>query len=234
MDTFATAKVNFSGLRAQTERLLKVSSRTLPQILNQTALNAIGRTVNETPKADRLRIKTALGQFIKVNRINKKGRLTQKTVLAPANFFKQGPRLALIINARRRRHGMPGLEGPEMDKAMAKALKGRLFSSGFEASAWFPGLRTLIEAISAGGKKPFIIARMRGIATVGRAKGEATPASRISFRPKVMVINMAKGIVKVGSAALQRGIDAEAAEIKRHIEEDLKPAADKFNEESKH
>lgn len=232
-----TAKFDDSNLRAQVRRLALSSSRTIPQVLNQTSLNAIGRATNETPRADKVRIRTQLGQFVKANRILKagknKGQVRASSKLLTVNFFRQGPRLALIINARRRKAGLKALEGPAMEREMSKLLRVRLFSEGFERSGWFAGMRELITAIKATGKSPFIIAQMRGIATVGQAKGDAKAASKSSFYPKVEVGNHAKGIVKIGSQALQNGMNKEAAEINRHLEEDLKPEVLKFNEESK-
>lgn len=232
-----TAKFDDKNLRREVKRLALSSSRSLPVVLNQTSLNAIGRATNNTPRADKLRMKTQLGQFVKVNRILKSGKnknqIRASSKLVAANFYHQGPRLALIINARRRKAGLKALEGPEMEKAMAKLLRVRLFSEGFERSGWFAGMRKLIDAIKSLGGHPFIIAQMRGIATVGQAKGDAKTAGRLSFYPKVEINNHAKGIVKVGSAALQRGMDQEAHEINRHIEEGIKKERDKFNEESR-
>lgn len=228
-DSLATMSVDMSGLRNQVKALAISSPRAMGDIVNQTSLNAIGRAFNETPKAERTRIGAQLGQFVKINRINKKGKIKVSTRLVTVRGSSApAPLLALILNSRRGKASKLGLYGSAMTKAMGKALKSRLFSAGYEASGWIPGMRDLASKLA----KPFYIARLKGVAAVGRPKGSATPA-KDSWSPTAEIVNNVKNIDKIGKQALQKGVDAEALEIPRHIEEKMKPHEKAFNDASK-
>lgn len=224
------SKLDYSVLETQVKRYLPTTKKSLSEVLNQRAANVIGRAFNATPRADPVRIKTSLGQIVKVNRINKKGKIKQvKTFVGTKSKIPDAPLLALIINKRRGQKGLPGLYGPAMTKALIKTLGFRLRSIGFEASGWIPGLRIILAKV----KGAFIIARLSTARVYKTNKGGATPANDSSWYPKAEVFNTVKEIDKVGSRALQRAIDDEAKDLAKHIDEKLQPETDKFNQDSK-
>lgn len=225
-----TGRVDMSGLQAQHRKLLDNSKRPFAQVINQTGLNVIGRAFNDTPRADKNRMQAQLGQFVKSNRINKKGKIVTVTRLVTVRGTdSEAPRLALIINARRAKAGLPGLYGTAMKKAISKTLKLRIFSSGFEAIGWIPGIRLMADALP----RPFMIARMKGVAAVGRPKGGAKPANESSWKPSAEVLNNVKNIDKIGTEPLQRAVNEEEKEIARHLEEKMKAQEKAFNDASK-
>ncbi len=231
--SIVTARLDYRRLKEQVALLAIQSSRTLPDIVNQTALNAVGRAFNHTPRADRNRIQMQTAQLVKVNKINKRGKIVTETKLGHVTMVttkkgNEAPLLALIINSRRGKKGLPGLYGAKMTQAIVRVLKFRLRSIGFEASGWIPGMKQLMARL----RRPFIIANLKGVAVYKRPKGEAT-AARPGFRSIAQVVNNVREIAKVGTRALQRGIDEEAASIQKHLEKKMAPHAEEFNRRSR-
>lgn len=225
-----TGGINTSGLNGQIQRSLARTSKTVPEIVNQRSLNVAGRAMNETPRADKEKIVREVGEVARRLRTTKSGRLVRGGKIFAGSSSKAGvPLAALIINKRRANKGLKGLQGKEMEKAMVKMVAGRKRSVGFEASAWIQSQKDLASRL----KKPFRIGRTRGIAVYGRPKGEARPATN-SFNTSATIVNNAKEIQKVGTPALQKGIQVEEQEIIKHLlEKDMKEVFDAFNAESK-
>lgn len=228
-----TGGINTSGLNDQIQRSLKRTSKTVPEIVNQRSLNVAGRAMNETPRADKERIVREVGEVGEVARrlkVTKSGRLKRGGKIFAGSSSQTGvPLAALIINKRRASKGLKGLNGKEMERAIVKMVAGRKRSVGFEASAWIPAQRELSSRL----KKPFRIGRTKGIAIYGRPKGEARPATS-GFNASATIVNNAKEIQKVGTPALQKGIQAEEQDLKKHLlEKDMKEIFDAFNNESK-
>lgn len=227
-----TARFDSHRLSADVRRLYVQSSRTLPQVLNQTALNVTGRAMNDTPRAYGPHIESSLGRLEKVSRLTKNGKIKTNTRVASLTLgqgkYAGVPIAALIINSRRRKAGKKGLQGKDMANAILKMLKARMRSIGFEASAWIPAVQELMKGIRSLGAKPFILAQMKGVAVYGRPKGDAKPATD-GFTPRASITNNAKQIHKVGGRALDNAMTIESFEINKHIEEKIKKSAEEFN-----
>ncbi len=229
----AVMKLDYRVLNRQVNELAANSSRTFPEVVNQTALNVIGRAFNATPRAERHNIQRELAQTVKVNRINKKGKIKQVTVLGrlPTVLTSTGgraPLAAMMINKRRGLLGKPGLYGAEMTQMIIRLVRFKERSIGFEASGWIPGMKEILRRL----KRPFIIAKLKGVVVYKRPKGSARPATP-GFRSVCQVLNSVRNIDKVGTRALQHGIDEEAKDVRRHLDEKMMFAQKRFNEQSK-
>lgn len=222
-----TATVDSTVLNRQVERLSTSSKKLLPDIANQRLLNAVGRGFNKTPIADKAKIITELGEVGRNLRLTKTGKLRRGSKIFASSTRSKAPLMALIINARRRKAGKKGLFGRDMEAAIVKAVAARKRSVGFEKSGYIPGMRVVASRL----KRPFKIARTKGISVYGKNKGEGI-AARDGWSPYAMIENSAKEIPKVGRDALQEGVDEEAREVERHLVEDMKPVFDEFNRAS--
>jgi hypothetical protein len=104
---------------AALRQYIKVSSRTLPEIVNKRAVNIAFKSIRHTPKAKKARIKRDL----KV-----KSRTNPKAPLA-----------AILVNAGRN----PGLYGDDMKQAVEELKERRAKSIGFIKSGWLGAVNDL-------------------------------------------------------------------------------------------
>lgn len=211
---------DMSGLSREVERLQGFTKKTGPKIVDHRLANVSVRASNNTKRASKLGIRTELGIIAVGLRTTKKGKLTRgKNIYATGK--KGAPLAALIVNARRGRAGKKGLHGKEMTGAVTRLVGGRSRSTGFNASGYFPGIKTLGSAQ--------IKLNSQGISVKGQPKGRATRAQSNSLNPQAFLENSVKGITEVGGSALQDAIHDEAREIARHIAGAMKPGFDQFN-----
>jgi hypothetical protein len=225
-----TAKFESAGLSQAILKCKEHTSKTSTDFINQVALNVAGRAMNETPKADKDKIQRQLGevgrQISPIKSGKNKGKFKRgKRIFAASNNKLEGPRAALIINARRRKAGLPGLEGKAMERAIISMVGARKRSVGFEKSGWIPAVKTLAGNI----QKPFVLAQMKGISVKGTNKGSANPA-KSDLVCSVLIENAAKEITRIGENALQGGMDKEAQEMERHLAAKINPIINNFNQ----
>lgn len=220
------AATSIKSLERAVVQMLDYSSRTGPQIVNQKLMNVAGRAANKTPMANRQQIRSELGEIGRRLRVTKKGKLvrTSRRIYATART-KNAPLSALMINKRRAAKGLKGLSGREMRTEVNKMVRGKVTSAGFLKSAYFPGIKTLARTLD----RPFIIARMQGIKTVGQSKGRAYPAPRKSLNPSATLINSAKEISRFGVAALEEAFQEETADTLSYVAARMQPGFDQFN-----
>lgn len=210
------------------------TSRTFPEILNSKAYFIARASTWFTAKADKLRIQTGLGQIVTVNRLNKKGKTVRKRELILVKAENNAPLAALIINARRRAAGQPGLKGGEMERAIRKLIGARTRSVAFLKSGWLPAIRTLAPLADRRGAP----AQDPAARIIGQPKGTAIPA-RGGLQIKSTIVNLAFGnradseskarAMRVAERGLQRAFDNEVASMNQYFERKMKPDADKFN-----
>lgn len=222
------------------KRYMAFTSKTIAEVANAKAYFIARKAIWFTPKADATRIKTGLGQFVSVNRINAKGKTIKTRQMVLVRSRREGtenvPLAALIINARRRDAGQPGLQGRKMAQAISKMLGGRLRSVAFLKSGWLPAVKKLASFVqSKAGAAPMDISAKQ----FGRAKGDAQPA-RPGSVVKAVIANLAttrrdqkQALIKYGTRGLQRAFDDEAKSMNEYVERKMKPDADKFNRENK-
>lgn len=204
------------------------SKRAIATIVNTKAFYIARRATVETPKAKAAAVKSGLAKEVTVKetllarrvRISKKGKVSYGSWITQKH---KAPLAALIINARRGRHGEKGLSGPMMAEAVAALLAIRLKSVAFLKSGWLPAIKRLEPyAERIGGRAP---RQDRTAAVVGQEKGGAKPAKESGWESRAIIENLAgenrdnKGALLVyGLPALQRAFDAEEASMREYIE----------------
>jgi len=221
-----------SGFDQALQGYLKVTSRTLQQVLNTKLYYIARRAIWNTRKADTSSITQQLGSIVTVSRLNRNGKTVRKRVsqLVPSSRVN-APLAALIINARRAKAGLPGLYGKQMERAVKSLLGARMRSVAFIKSGFVPGVRILEPfADRAGAPASDSSARI-----FGRPKGTATPAPS-GYKIQAELVNLAsahgdkKGaLVRYGSEGLDKAFQDEAASMIEYIERKMKPDADEFN-----
>jgi hypothetical protein len=203
---------------------IPTTERDLAEIVNKRALNVAFRAMRLTPKADRYRIAAEVGEIGRVLRVTKKGRLmrTSKRIYATRKGHS-APLAALIINKRRERAGLPGLQGKEMEAAIKRMVGARQRSAGFHKSGFIQPVRRLALATRNPVRVPFSEARQ-----VGKPKGSAIPAVK-SISPTATIIAEAGQALKIAGPAMQQALNDEATEMREHVARKLQQTANKYN-----
>lgn len=208
---------------------LKVTSRNLQLAINTKAFFIARKAIWFTHKADSYRIKAQLGQFVSVNRINKKGKISKRREL---NLVKgtqhDAPLAALIINARRGKAGQPGLYGKKMTGAIKEMLAARARSVAFLKAGWLPAVKILAPHADAKGQPPVD----KGAKQIGRPKGTGSPA-RAVIKMVAKIVNHATtrrdtngALLKWGARGLDRAFQDETRSIMQYLEDKIrKPTA---------
>ena len=228
-----TAEFHSEGFERGIQMAMDLTERGTTEELNPRALNVAGRAMNNTKMADRAQIQRTLGEVgraitYKVTKTGKnKGRtriVRGARLFAAANNGQGGPRAALMINARRAKKGLPGLEGHAMEAAIRKMVGAKLRSVGFKKSGYIPAIRALARGI----EKPFYIGQMQGFAIRGVKKGAGSPAVR--FHQVATIENSVRDITSgPDEQALQNALDQEGQEMVQHFSERLNAVAEEFN-----
>lgn len=210
------------------EQYMEYTRRALPDVLNKKGLYIARGALRLTPSTSAGAIKSSLGQIIRRKSGNEIKSVSAGTVY-PGTKNSEAPLAALIINARRKRSGDPGLYGYDMYQAIEQLIAARNRSRSFLKSGWIPAIRALQPLV----KDSYGFEGANGRAVqVGSAKGSATPA-RPGLQCKVIIENAASGphetheaLIKYGEPALQQAFENEAASMLRFV-------ADKQFEEAK-
>jgi ribosomal protein S12 len=226
-----TSDFHSEGFERGIRMAMDLTERSTTEELNQRAMNVAGRAMNNTKMADKAQIQRTLGEVGRAItfKVLKSGRNAKRVMrgarlFAAANNRQGGPRAALIINARRAKKGLPGLEGREMESAIRKMVGAKLRSVGFKKSGYIPAIRALARGID----KPFYIGKMQGISIRGAKKGAGSPAIR--FHQVATIENSVKDITSVpDEQALQNALDQEGNEMVQHFSDKLNGVADQFN-----
>ena len=115
----AEVKIDDREFQAALRDYMKVSRRTLAEIVNKRAVNIAFKSIRYTPKA-------------KKSRINRD--LKQKSRIAP-----KAPIAAILVNSKRK----PGLYGQDMVDAVEDLKVKRARTLGFIKSGWFGAIKNL-------------------------------------------------------------------------------------------
>lgn len=193
--------VDTREFNAALREYIKVSSRTLPEIVNKRAVNIAFRAIRHTPRATKSRIKRDLKQ---------KSRTNPKAPLGP-----------VLVNYNRGRAGKKGLYGPDMVDAVDQLQLGREKSAGFIKSGWIGAVQDLAPHAKVFRRPPRITVK-------GKPKGYGKPA-RQGLNPTAEIVNQVAGAVKVGSAALQRAINEDAADMRNYVAKRMQQDANRYN-----
>ena len=231
----ATIKIDTSGFRAALNRYRNTTRKSLPEILNQRALNVAGRAFDGIPPrsgsgvdAQRARIKKYMGAKLSPKR--KLQRRRGGATRGPKPWASRLERRHLIAQARRARRGRPGLYGKAMKGAAGRLSGHAQTSAGFLKSIFLPVLRGLQPYSSY--KFPF--AKTQNISRWPKSAGygSARPA-REGFHPRALlnVGTRTKGMAArpklIVEQAFIGALAGETAELTRHVERKLAAEARK-------
>ena len=227
-----TAEFHSEGFERGMRLAMERTEHETTEELNQRAMNVAGRAMNNTRMADKGQIQRTLGEVGRAIsfKVLKSGKNAKRAVrgarlFAASNNKQGGPRAALIINSRRAKRGLPGLEGREMESAIRKMVGAKLRSVGFKKSGYIPAIRAMASSLS----KPFFIGQMKGFSIRGVKKGAGSPAIR--FHQVATIENSVMDITsRPDEQALQSALDQEGDEMVKHFSERLNVVADEFNE----
>lgn len=222
------------------EAYVKVSKRTLQQIVNSKLYYIARRALFNSPKADSYAIKTRLGGVVTVNRLNKKGKTVRRREAQLVTAAgASAPLAVLILQARYRNEGLDSpFKGKSraagaraMDQKLKAFLSASLRSVAFLKAGWLPSIKIMAPLADRKGEPPTDPAAKQ----VGRPKGDATPAEP-GYSPQGVVVNLASARKDVKNALnkylgppLDMAFQDETASMWQYVEEHMKPDADAFN-----
>ena len=225
-------KIDLTKFNQTMREYVRVSKRSLAEICNQKAKWIAIFALNLTPKTAQSRIEQELGIVVKEQVTSKRGKVKTKRK-AQLVQGKGGPRLALIINARRGKAGKPGLNRGKMNRAILAALGARKKSKGFLAIGWWAAIKKLTTVIrgNAGGPRPD-----RSVKVRGKEKGRATIAKDFAFMCHSIIENSVRGGKRLKARVsmlinkyAQQAVNKEEQSMRAYIDKKLKADADKFS-----
>lgn len=193
--------VDAREFNAALKEYIKVSKRSLTEIVNKRAVNIAFKSIRYTPKATQSRIKRDLKQKSRTN--------------------PKAPVGAILVNYKRGQAGKKGLYGSEMADAVENLRLGRERSSGFIKSGWIGAVQDLAPHAKVFRRPPRIVVK-------GRPKGYGRPA-RQGINPTAEIVNQVAGAVKVGASALQRAMNEDAIDMRTYVAKKMQQDADRFN-----
>lgn len=221
-----TVHLDTGEFKRTMQQYKQFSRRNLSQALN-TKLFYIGRRATVETPAYPEHVWAEFQAAVILRFSKRKGGLVKTNQRSFNRMSGDVPRLAAIINARRRKAGKKGLEGPQMAEAMQKVFGARVRSVAYLKSGWLPGVEQLEPYADRGGRPPID----RRAKRYGRAKGGASVA-RPYWVSTAAIWNTAfskrdhkEGFIKYGLPALQRAFDAEIASMKDYIERKMREQA---------
>lgn len=231
---------------------MKVSSKTLQEVINTKAYYIARKALWFTPKADIGKIREVLGEAKAMNLVRLKSGRWSRNKKNTVSFFGRGgatstktgraPYLALIVQKRRGRAGHPspwkGLSRAAGAAAMLQVMRqvfgARLRSVAFLKAGWLPAIRELAPYAEKSAGLPPMDGKQ-----VGRPKGGAR-AAQPGFNPVAQVLNNASAsrdtraaLMRYGAPALQKAFDDEAFDMTTYIKRKMQPDAAAFNAKQK-
>ena len=204
------------------KRYLRVSSRSLPEALNEKAYFVAAGAIRNTHKADFEKIKSELGAHM-VGVIGKRGKeLKRKKLALVENYYSQ--LIVLIIVARLRRAGKPIPPADELKDMALGEVRKRIASVGYIRSGWVAAVRVLAR-FSKYGRLKFEMPKMFGSPRGGvKIAREGDPVARI-WNDAGRTGKQAEAVAKYGQEGLERAFKEETADMLQHLEGKLKDAA---------
>ncbi len=216
----------------------KTTQKELQDVLNQRAFNIAGRTIDAmkpAPGAEqstRGKIRGYMNEQVSTRiRLAKSGK-------RKGNFLRKGSRANqlvranLILQARRRKMGMPGLYGAGMAAAEGRFKLAAQVGVGFLKSAFLPiikGLHPLVKfkRVRTSWGRISVWPGSDGYGKVNPAKKSWNPSVTMTLR--WIVSGAPTKVQRLVVPHLQAAFDAEAREMTRHVTEKLQAAANKVN-----
>ena len=231
----ASITVDTREFQTAMRQYLGLTSRTLPQALNEKAFYIALGALDVTAKSNRAVIEELGVDGYRVVKSKKTGTLRQgrpiynKAARARAIYLSRKFKGTGDEIQKQARNFYTSSEA--IHKDVINFLGARLKSIGFLKSGWLPAIRKLVAATGySRGKIPVDVKQK------GRPKGRALVAKENSVNPVVEIENNATPTGKQGqqamammTAALQKAFDRETASMREYIARKLQKDADKFN-----
>ncbi len=216
---------------------MRHTSRTLAVAINTKAYYIARKATWFTSKADKTKMQQQLGKFVRVARMNKRGKMVmRREVELTKSSNSDAPLVALIINKRRGKNNQKGLYGREMAVAVRAMLASRLRSIAFLKSGWLPAIKSLAPFADRGSAPEMDSAARQ----FGSAKGSAKEAKETDKFPTAIIINSANStrdknnaLQKYGGSGLKQAFEDETRSMMQYINDKMKPDADRFNKEQR-
>ena len=200
--------VDTTKFAAALKDILRYTSREAAVVLNSTAIEVITTAADLTKKADPAVIERKLTKGVVARTHTKTGRLLKKPkVLA----YKPAELVYMILNARQRKAGKPGLNNADMSREAQKLIKRRKAASGYTAYA---GWQRALQAVGGRG-----FGRAPKFEGSSAAQGYGIKASPDKLIAKM--VNTASAIELYGAGPLQKAIDQKTAKMIARVEQKL-------------
>jgi hypothetical protein len=200
--------VDTSRFEAALKDILKYTSRETAVVINSTAIEVITTAAELTKKADPAVIEKKLTTGVIARTHTKTGKVLKKPkVLA----YKPAELVYMVLNARQRKAGKPGLNNADMSREAQKLIKRRRAASGYTAYA---GWQKALQAVGGRG-----FGRAPKFEGSSAAKGYGIKATPDKLMAKL--VNTASAIELYGVAPLQEAIDRKTAAMIARIEQKL-------------
>lgn len=201
--------VNTSKFEAALRDILKYTSRETSVVINSTAIEVITTAAGLTKKADPAAIEKKLTTGVIARTHTKTGKpLKKPKILA----YKPAELVYMILNARQRKMGRPGLNNADMSREAQKLIKRRKAASGYTAYAGWQNALQAVGGRGFGRQVP----KYEG-STAAHGYGiKATPEKLLA-----KLVNTASAIEIYGAAPLQEAIDRKTASMIARVESKL-------------
>ena len=210
------AEIDLREFEKALDKAIQYSSRSTQDVINAACLDIIIKSAEAIPKADKKKMEKELYGPIEVVTIGKSG----KTFKNPRLVRHPSRLIYNIINARRRKKGLPAISGDDMRKEAQKLISARMRSVGYIAYAGFQ------KAVLAFGG--------RGFGSRAGILNEKSKAARgYGFKAAGTILwaeftNRAEHAFEIGGQVVQRVVDWKAQDIKQHLESKLKRDFDRI------
>lgn len=187
------------------------SKRDLAYIVNKRAINVAFLAMRKTPSARAAKIERDL----------------RKRIAVPGRKGKGKPPLAaLMINAGSDKLGKnpppKGLYGDAMAEAIREVARKRQRTRAYIKSGWLKSIRDLEKAVPGRTKR-----QPRNVQDFARQAGEGRPA-KPGINPTAQVISHAQGAQRIAGPALQKALNADAADMRKFTERRLQKTANRY------
>jgi hypothetical protein len=205
------------------QRYMEFTKKDLAEVVNTKAFFICLKALKHTPNARASQIEREMRQKIIVDRAQ------GKTVIRRSR--KGVARVNLIVNARRKWNGDPGLQGAEMEAAALKIINARKAAVGFAKAGWVWALRDLAPYVPSASR----YATAHGIRIGSRPLGSST-AAQPGLTPAALIANRAwptrtpnvanvQRLQSLMRDALARAIDEEEDDMLIYMERKLQDRA---------
>ncbi len=214
------------------------TTKALPDILNQRAFNVAARTMDAMKpapggeQAERAKIRSYMNEQVSTRvRLATSGKRKGK-------FLKRGARgnqlarVNLIIQARRAKAGLKGIQGQEMRQAEGRFKLAAQVGVGFLKSPFIPvikGLHALVKfkRVATRWARISVWPGSDGWGKVNPAKTGWNPFVAMEMRWKTK--GTPEKVQRMVEPHMQAAFNAEGQELMRHVQEKLQQDADRIN-----